>query len=104
MIVSYNGDLRGIVEDLLGKSRRIRCSVASFHSVGALVDGTALLATVPSSVAEQVLALRPHLATARLPFALSGTSVDVLWPAADDDDPAARFVRERLYELAGGGR
>ncbi len=30
VIVSYNADLRGIVEDLLGKSRRVRCSVASF--------------------------------------------------------------------------
>ena len=29
VIVSYNGDLRGIVEDMTQKSRRIRCSVAS---------------------------------------------------------------------------
>jgi LysR family transcriptional activator of mexEF-oprN operon len=100
VIVSYNGDLRGVVEDLLGKSRRIRCSVSSFHSIGAIVDGSALLATVPTTVASQVLELRPHLRTARLPIALSGSTLDLLWPAADDDDPAARFVRERVVKIA----
>src|SRR5262245_27512299 len=27
VIVSYNGDLRGIVEDMVGKNRKVRCSV-----------------------------------------------------------------------------
>src|SRR5262249_27649421 len=37
VIVSYNGDLRGIVEDLFGKARRTRCSIASFANLGALI-------------------------------------------------------------------
>src|SRR5262249_1935711 len=38
--VSYNGDLRGVVEDTRGVTRRVRCSVASFYAFGAgVADG-----------------------------------------------------------------
>ena len=53
VIVSYNGDLRGVVEDVLDIQRTVRVSVPSFQSVGALVDGSALLATVPGMVAQR---------------------------------------------------
>ncbi|WP_437991851.1 LysR family transcriptional regulator [Sorangium sp. So ce145] len=49
VIVSYNGDLRGIVEDVVQRSRTVRCSVSTFASLGALLDGSGLVATVPSS-------------------------------------------------------
>jgi LysR family transcriptional activator of mexEF-oprN operon len=49
VVVSYNGDTRGIVEDFLGVERRVRCSVASFAALGDIVEGTDLLATVPDS-------------------------------------------------------
>lgn len=100
VIVSYNGDLRGIVEDLLHKTRRVRCSVSSFASVGALIDGTAMIATVPDIVADQIRLVRPHLRTARLPFALGGPPVELLWPAAGDDDEAGRFVRGKIALVA----
>src|SRR5262249_36811547 len=80
--VSYNGDLRGIVEDVLGRSRDVRCSVSSFANVGAVVDGTALLATVPESVAREIRRVRPHLRAAALPFSLAGAPLELLWPAA----------------------
>jgi hypothetical protein len=35
VIVSCNGDLRGVVEDLLGLHRRVRISVATFQQMGA---------------------------------------------------------------------
>ncbi|HET9627674.1 MAG TPA: LysR family transcriptional regulator, partial [Kofleriaceae bacterium] len=54
IVVSYNGDLRGIVEDSMRKQRKIRCSVSSFSNLGALIDGTALLATVPELVARHL--------------------------------------------------
>lgn len=100
VIVSYNGDLRGVVEDVLGKPRSTRCSVPSFASVGALIDGTALLATVPSLVAAQVLAVRPHLRTRPLPFTLPTAFIEMLWPAARDDDPPGRFARSRISRIA----
>jgi LysR family transcriptional regulator, mexEF-oprN operon transcriptional activator len=100
VIVSYNGDLRGIVEDVLGKPRSVRCSVASFSNLGALVDGTPLLATVPTIVARQIRSVRPHLATRPLPFKLGGAFMELLWPAAVDDDEAARYLRGHIIRLA----
>jgi LysR family transcriptional activator of mexEF-oprN operon len=98
--VSYNGDLRGVVEDILGKTRDIRCSVSSFANLGALIDGTAMLATVPSLVATQIQAVRPHLRTKALPFVVPIAYFEMLWPAASDDDPPCRFARAQISRIA----
>ncbi|WP_437744688.1 LysR family transcriptional regulator [Sorangium sp. So ce1504] len=100
VIVSYNGDLRGFVEDLLGKTRRIRCSVASFSNLGALIDGTAMLATVPEIVADDIRAVRAHLRTKPLPFEVQPGYMELLWPAATDDDEACKFAREKIVQIA----
>jgi DNA-binding transcriptional LysR family regulator len=100
VVVSYNGDLRGIVEDLLRKTRNVRCSVSSFAHLGALIDGTTMLATVPGLVAEQIRAARPHLKTKGLPFEIKGSVADLLWPVATDDDEPCRFVRDRILQIA----
>lgn len=99
VIVSYNGDLRGIVEDMLQKTRRVRCSVSSFQNVGVIVEGTALLATVPAFVGRRIRAARPRLRTAALPFELHAGSMELLWPAAVDEDDACRFLREKIVRL-----
>jgi LysR family transcriptional regulator, mexEF-oprN operon transcriptional activator len=103
VIVSYNGDLRGIVEDLLGIQRRVRVSVPSFHSIGAVVEGSALLATVPRMVAREVLALRPRLRTAALPLPLLGADMELLWRSAVEDDEAIALVRELIARVARAG-
>jgi LysR family transcriptional regulator, mexEF-oprN operon transcriptional activator len=102
VIVSYNGDLRGIVEDLYGKARKVRCSVSSFAHIGAIVDGTAMLATVPELVAVKAVATRPHLRTKRLPSSIKieGSHAELLWPAATDDDEPCKFVRAKIREIA----
>ena len=100
IIVSYNGDLRGLVEDMLGKTRNIRCSVSSFAHLGALIDGTAMLATIPALVADQIRATRPHLRTKPLPFTIKGSYSDLLWPIATDDDEPCRFVRAKIIAIA----
>jgi len=99
VIVSYNGDLRGVVEDVLHKARRVRCSVSSFHHLGAIVEGTPLLATVPAIVAAHIRATRPKLATAPLPLTIGGAPMELLWSAADDDDPAGRFLRDAIVRV-----
>lgn len=100
VIVSYNADLRGIIEDALGKQRRTRCSVSSFASVPEIVEGSALLATVPRMVAEDAVRRRPSLALRDLPFEPAGASSDMLWPASAEDDEACTFLRAQLVELA----
>jgi len=102
VVVSYNGDLRGIVEDLYGKSRDVRCSVSSFANIGAIVDGTAMLATVPELVAMKVIATRPHLRSKALPASIQieGSHAELLWPAVTDDDGPCNFVREKIRRIA----
>ncbi len=101
VIVSYNGDLRGIVEDSLGKTRKVRCSIASFANLGAILDGTAMLATVPEIVASHIRIARPHLRTKPLPFhvQIQGSYMELLWPVATDDDEACRFAREKVVGI-----
>jgi LysR family transcriptional activator of mexEF-oprN operon len=96
VIVSYSGDLRGVVEDALHKQRRVRCSLSGFSHIGSAVEGSALLATVPEVVAQHVLRSHPRLRTTRLPFQLAGTPMELLWPAATDDDEACRFLRSQI--------
>ena len=102
VVVSYNGDLRGIVEDYLGKTRKVRCSIASFANLGAIIDGTAMLATVPKIVARHIRIARPHLRTKPLPLEIHirGSYMELLWPVATDDDEACRFAREKVVEIA----
>ncbi|MBK6517747.1 MAG: LysR family transcriptional regulator [Polyangiaceae bacterium] len=102
VIVSYNGDLRGLVEDLLGVRRRVRVSVPSFHAVGKLVEGSALLATVPALVAQHLIEERPKLRAMPLPFELPRTPMEVLWRGPLADDPAVLFVIERIVKIAKG--
>jgi LysR family transcriptional activator of mexEF-oprN operon len=100
VIVSYNGDLRGIVEDVFHKTRSVRCSVPSFAHVGALIEGTAMLATVPQLVADQIRAVRPHLEKKPLPFTIKASNLELLWPVATDDDEPCRFLRAKIIEIA----
>lgn len=100
IVVSYNGDLRGVVEDLYGRTRRVRCSVSSFAHVGALIEGTRMVATLPELVARQITAVRPKLALVEPPFLLGGASADLLWPVATDDDEPCRFVRQKIEAIA----
>jgi LysR family transcriptional regulator, mexEF-oprN operon transcriptional activator len=100
VIVSYNGDLRGIIEDFFGVHRRVRVSVPTFHSVGALVEGTSLLATVPRMAARRILTERPRLKTAALPFDLRGGALEVIWRTALNDDGAVRFAIQHIEAIA----
>lgn len=101
-VVSYNGDLRGVVEDVLGIQRRVRLSVPSFQSLGWSIEGTPLLATVPRTFARQLLRIRPNLRSVALPFEISGTPppMELIWRETRTDDPALTFIRERVASIA----
>ena len=88
------------MEDALGKNRKVRCSISSFANLGALIDGTAMLATIPELVATHIRATRPHLKTRALPFTIKGSFSELLWPIATDDDAPCRFVRGKIVAIA----
>jgi LysR family transcriptional regulator, mexEF-oprN operon transcriptional activator len=96
--VSYAGDTRGIVEDQTQHVRLVRVSVPSLSMVADAVDGSPLLATVPSGVALHAVSLRPHLRAVAVPFALESQPLEMLWLRAVDSDAAICFVRERLAQ------
>lgn len=102
VVVSYNGDFRGVVEDTLGIHRRARISVPTFVGIASVIDGTALLATVPETVARTAIAERPHLRVVPLPFASSieGAPLELLWRREMEDDGALVFVMGRVEEIA----
>lgn len=102
VIVSYNRDLRGLVEDLSrgARVRDVRCSMPSFAHVGAVVQGGPLLATVPALVARSIQAARPALRTALLPFDSGGSPTELLWPLATDGDAAHVFFRDLVRRVA----
>ncbi len=100
VVVSYNGDLRGVVEDIFGRERRVRCSVANFAAIGAIVDGSRLVATIPVVVATHIRRVRPHLRTSTFPFSHPPGSIELIWPRVLDVDPACRFVRDALVKIA----
>jgi LysR family transcriptional activator of mexEF-oprN operon len=93
VIVSYNGDLRGVVEDATRLRRRVACAVPRFASVGAMVEEAGLLATMPSLAASSVAALRPSLRIAPLPFPLPTMPLELLWCR---DGDALRWLRQQI--------
>lgn len=99
VIVSYNGDLRGVVEDLYGIQRRVRVSIPTFHGLGAILEDSTLVATVPGMVARDVMALRPFLRAMKPPFSMGSAPMELLWRSASEDDDAIRFVREAVVSL-----
>jgi len=100
VIVSYAGDLRGVIEDATGRTRNIRCSVSSFAHLGPILSGSSLIATVPEMVAAQILRGYPHLQTTPLPLRMTASTVELLWPRATNDDEACTFVRRALGAIA----
>jgi LysR family transcriptional activator of mexEF-oprN operon len=100
VIVSYNGDLRGVIEDAFGKQRNVRVSIASFNNIGAIVEGSALVATIPAIVAQPILKLRPRLRTAKVPFEFPENGMELLWPTALDGDAAHAFLRDAIARTA----
>lgn len=98
--VSYAGDVRGIVEDVLGKARTVRVSVPAFGYVPDVVDGSNLVATVPRVFAQHVMRTRPHLRAVPLPIRLERSELEVLWSRVTENDAPTRFIRELVVEIA----
>jgi len=96
VVVSYNGDVRGFVEDFFGVQRTVRCSIGSFEHIGAMLVGSDLVATVPDLIAWQARRRHPKLTTLPVPFAMPSGTIDIIWRAVVDDDPAVSLVRELL--------
>jgi len=104
VIVSYNGDLRGVVEDATEIRRRVACSVSRFANVGAVVESAGLLATVPRLAGARMVALHPALRCAPLPVVLPVFPLEMLWNESADDEALGWFrglLQQTWAEQAG---
>lgn len=99
IIVSYAGDLRGIIEDTFGKTRTVRMSLPSFNYVATALAGTELLATVPDDFVPSLRHIGPQFKTSTLPFEFPTYSLDLMWARTTDADPAATFFRGLLRDV-----
>jgi DNA-binding transcriptional LysR family regulator len=100
MVVSA-GTGHGKVDELLQRSgieRRIQLTVPHYVSVGHILQGSDLIATVPERLADRLLqpfglAKLPH------PAQLPDIAINVFWHAKYHRSPANRWLRGVLFEL-----
>lgn len=100
MVVSA-GTGHGKVDELLqrgGIERRIQLTVPHYVSVGHILQGSDLIATVPERLADRLLqafglAKQPH------PAQLPDIAINVFWHAKYHRSPANRWLRGVLFEL-----
>jgi DNA-binding transcriptional LysR family regulator len=103
VLVSFGGDLRGVVDvslSKLGKSRRVIASVPSFFPAFAVVAETDAVATIPAKVAE-LYRHRFGLVCHEPPVTLRSFSVTALWHRRNSSNPGLNWLVGLLAVAAG---
>jgi len=102
-MVSFAGDLSGYIDEELariGRTRQVVLAVPQFNGLGTLLTGTDLLASVPDYTA-QVLATAGGLRIDEVPLPLPSFELHMAWRGAHDNDPAERWLRNRIEMFVG---
>jgi DNA-binding transcriptional LysR family regulator len=105
LVVVSAGTGHGKVDELLQRSgiqRTVRLNVPHYVSVGHILQGSDLIATVPERLADRLLdpfglAKVPH------PAKLPDIAINVFWHAKYHRSPANRWLRGVLFELFSDG-
>ena len=101
VLVTLAADDRGIVDEVLGRQglrRRVALTVSDFHLVPRIVARTDMIGHLPRRIAADLvrgfdlLVLPP-------PIPLPPWNVEVFWGGVSDAEPAAKWLRERLFEI-----
>lgn len=105
LVVVSAGTGHGKVDELLQRSgveRRVRLTVPHYLSVGHLLQGSDLIATVPERLADALLAPFGLVKLAH-PATLPEIAINVFWHAKYHRAPANRWLRELLFASFGDG-
>ncbi len=100
-MVSFSGDMSGNIDlDLarIGRSRKVVLAVPQFGSLRALLRNTELIATVPDYAA-CALVEDSCLRADPAPFEITEAELSMVWSGAQDNDPAERWLRERIMQF-----
>lgn len=104
LVVISEGTGHGKVDELLqrsGVARTVRVTVPHYVSVGHILQGSDLIATVPERLADRLLTpfglvKLPH------PAKLPEVAINVFWHAKYHRAPANRWLRGVVFDLFGG--
>ncbi|WP_068826188.1 LysR family transcriptional regulator [Pseudomonas sp. BMS12] len=100
-LVSFSGDLSGNIDrdlERVGRCRRVVLAVPQFGSLRALLRNTEMIATVPDYAA-CTLVEDGSLRADDAPFEVSKAELSMVWSGVYDNDPAERWLRERITEF-----
>lgn len=104
LVVVSAGTGHGKVDELLQRSgveRNVRLTVPHYVSVGHILQGSDLVATVPERLADRLL--EPFgLVKVAHPAKLPDVAINVFWHAKYHRSPANRWLRGIVFELFGG--
>ncbi|WP_462402638.1 LysR family transcriptional regulator [Pseudomonas sp. Marseille-QA0332] len=102
-LVSFAGDLSGIIDEALeriGRQRHVVLAVPQFNGLGSLLAGTDILATVPDYTAEPLTAAG-GLRAEDPPIEVPSFELHMAWRGAQDNDPGERWLRSRIQMFFG---
>ena len=95
----HRGPAEELVRLLLGVDLYVQLTVPSLLHLPLLLPGTRFVATLPERVARHFESLLP-IRTVALPFATPPLHEALLWHERFDADPAHRWLRELVADLA----
>ena len=101
VMVSFSGDLNGAIDldlERIGRSRRVVLAVPQFGSLRALLRNTEMIATVPDYAA-CTLVEDSCLRAEDAPLEIRPAELSMAWSSAHDNDPAERWLRERMIQF-----
>ena len=104
ILVSFSGDLRGVVDEALavqGAARRVTAAVPLFATALAVVAATDQIVTLPARI---VLSspLLDRLSVADPPVDIRRFSIFALWHRRSDGDPAVSWLVGEIEAIAAG--
>lgn len=105
VLVNFSGRLQGQADKILqgiGRERRVMLTVNQFSTAGQIVGGSDLLSVMPIHLIA-LNRMEPLLVVKKLPFALPGLKIDLLWHERDARDPALKWVRSSLHGITDEG-
>jgi DNA-binding transcriptional LysR family regulator len=102
LLVTFSGRAHGFVDEALaalGRQRRIVLTVNQFATAGSVVARSDLLTVLPRQFLPAT-GVEHRLVQKPLPLALASVNVEMMWHLRKDDDPAHRWLRERVMDAA----
>lgn len=102
VLTSLRAGERGVVDDVLaelGLSRTIALTTTRFVAVPFLVAGAPVITTMPARLA-RLFARELGLSLSPVPIQLPEPSAALIWHASYDRDPAHRWLRQTVVQMA----